>query len=58
MRPLYLDGREPLSVSLDGPAICVRGLKRADGRYPLGRISRVMVSGVVQWQTEALVACA
>lgn len=57
MRPLYLDGREPLSVSLDGPALCVRGLKRADGRYPLGRVSRVLVSGIVNWQTEALVAC-
>lgn len=57
MRPLYLDGRERLSVSLDGPALCVRGLKRADGRYPLGRVSRVMVSGVVHWQTEALLAC-
>ncbi|MCZ7627162.1 MAG: hypothetical protein FIA96_07385 [Betaproteobacteria bacterium] len=57
MRPLYLDGREPLSVSLDGPALCVRGLKRADGRYPLGRVSRVMVSGAVHWQTEALLAC-
>lgn len=57
MRPLYLDGHHALSVTLDGPALCIKGLKRADGRYPLGRVSRVMVSGMVQWQTEALLAC-
>ncbi len=57
MRPLYLDAQQPLSVVLDGPALCVRGLKRADGRYPLSRVSRVMVSGMVQWQTDALLAC-
>ncbi len=57
MRPLYLAGREPLDVALDGPALRVSSPGRADGRYPLRRLSRVIVSGEVEWQTRALTAC-
>jgi len=57
MKPLYLDGREPLRVCLEGPALRVSGEARADGRYPLRRLSRVIVSGAVEWRTPALLAC-
>jgi hypothetical protein len=57
MRPLYLDGSQALQVSLDGPALCVEGESRADGRYPLSRVTRVVVRGPVEWRTEALLAC-
>ncbi len=58
MRPLYLRGTEPLSVSLDGPALKVAGQGVADRRFPLERVSRVVVSNLVAWSTEALLACA
>lgn len=57
MRPLYLAGTDQLQVSLDGPALLVRGPGRADGRYPLSRLSRVVVQGDVEWTTPALLAC-
>lgn len=57
MKPLYLDGHGGLEVSLDGPALRVRRPARADGRYPLARISRVVVVGRVRWHPEALSAC-
>lgn len=57
MRPLYLAGTEQVQVSLDGPALLVRGPARADGRYPLSRLSRVIVQGAVEWTTPALLAC-
>ena len=58
MKPLYLRGSEPLSVSLDGPALKVAQDGAADRRFPLGRVSRVVVSNRVTWTTEALLACA
>jgi len=57
MKPLYLDGRAPLRVRLEGPALRVGGTPHADGRYPLRRLSRVIVSGSVEWRTSALLAC-
>lgn len=58
MRPLYLDGVTALNVSMDGPALRVSGPSSADRRYPLARISRVVVSGQVSWTTDALLTCA
>lgn len=58
MRPLYLHADRPLSVSLDGPALRVSRSGCACQRFPLRRISRVMVSGGVSWSTDALLACA
>ena len=58
MKPLYLDGKEPLPVALDGPALRVSTAAESDRRFPLCRISRVTVSGRVSWSTEALLACA
>jgi len=55
-RPLYLDGspRAPLRVRRDGPALCVKQPGRADRLYPFGRLSRVVVSGAVDWEMPAL----
>ena len=58
MKPLYLHAGEPLTVSLDGPALRVSRCGHADQRFPLRRISRVMVSGSASWSTHALLACA
>ena len=58
MRPLYLRGVEPLTVSLDGPALRVAQRAAADRRFPLARVSRVVVSSRVSWTTDALLACA
>ncbi|MDE0373743.1 MAG: CRISPR-associated endonuclease Cas1 [Rhodospirillales bacterium] len=58
MKPLYLKGVEPLKVSLDGPALKVSQPGAADRRFPLRRVSRVIVSNRVTWSTRALLACA
>lgn len=57
MKALYLDGRRETSVRLDGPALRVQTAGRADGRYPLGRISRIVTIGEVAWSPQALLAC-
>lgn len=58
MKPLYLNGRTGMRVSLDGPALQVAVPERAATLYPLQRISRVITSGPVTWSTEALLVCA
>lgn len=58
MKTLYLDGARQTEVMLDGPALRVRTLGRADGLYPLARVSRVVVFGYAEWRTNALLACA
>ena len=58
MKPLYLHADSPLAVSLDGPALRISRSGCADQRFPLRRISRVMVSGAASWSTGALLACA
>lgn len=56
--PLYLAGASrPLRVYLDGPSLTVAGMRKNAGRYPLARISRVVVSGRVEWSAAALGAC-
>jgi hypothetical protein len=57
LKPLYLDGVQPLAVVLDGPALKVMTTGRSPARYPLRRLSRVIVSGRVEWSTPALIAC-
>ena len=56
-KTLYLDGKEPLHVRLDGPALVVSCEGRCMGRFPLRRFTRVLVSGTVEWATSALLAC-
>lgn len=58
MKPLYLAGAETLHVALDGPALRVSKSNASDRRFPLGRVSRIVVSGRVSWSTDALLACA
>ena len=58
MKPLYLAGVETLHVALDGPALRVSKPNASDRRFPLRRVSRVVVSGRVSWSTDALLACA
>lgn len=57
LKPLYLDGAQAVVVTLDGPALRVAQAGRSAGRYPLCRLSRVIVSGTVDWATPALIAC-
>ncbi len=58
MKPLYVNGRPGTRIALDGPALKLSLPARADTLYPLGRLSRVVTSGAVDWSTEALLACA
>lgn len=58
MKPLYLNGRSGMRVTLDEPALRVSLPERAVTLYPLQRISRVIASGTVEWSTAALLACA
>ena len=58
MKPLYLNGRIGMFVALDEPALRVTLPGRAATLYPLQRISRVIASGPVAWETAALLACA
>ncbi|NLV30982.1 MAG: hypothetical protein GXY47_07465 [Acidobacteria bacterium] len=57
MKALYLDGSRGIEVRLDGPALRVRRPARADGQYPLQRVSRVVALGTIQWHGDALGAC-
>lgn len=57
MKPLYLYAAEPMIVILDGPALRVRRRHRAEGLFPLARVSRVVISGAVEIRTPALTAC-
>jgi hypothetical protein len=56
-RPLYVLAAGRTTVDLDGPAFLVRRQGRADARYPLARVSRVIASTQVEWSTGALAAC-
>jgi hypothetical protein len=58
MRPLYIDGNGNMHIALDGPALCVSAAGKSDQLFPLSRISRVVVSGAVDFYCEALLACA
>lgn len=57
MQTLYLEGRTPLAVLLEGPALRLRRGGEADRFAPLGRLARIVVSGNVHWRAEALGAC-
>ena len=57
-KPLYLQGKNSLSVALDGPALRIAQPERAMSFYPLARLARVLSKGGVHWSCEALLACA
>lgn len=56
-RPLYLCARVKAWVDVDGPALRVRSTGRAEARYPLYRVSRVIASNRVDWSAAALETC-
>lgn len=56
-RPLYLGVRLKGRVDTDGPALRVRAAGRAEARFPLSRVSRVIASPRVDWGAGALRAC-
>lgn len=58
MRPLYIEGSSGTCVALEGPALCVSAPGKADRLFPLSRISRVVVSGAVDFYCLALLTCA
>jgi hypothetical protein len=55
--PLYLDSKELLMVSYEPPALCIQHKNRSDQLFPLRKIARIQVSGPVEWQSAALIAC-
>lgn len=57
-KPLYLRGGPGMRVEADGPALRVRRPARAAQWFPLTRLARVVSSGAVQWDCEALLLCA
>ncbi len=57
MRPLYLNGGEPVQVLVDGPGLLVRLPERADRRFPFRLLSRVVVRGRVALPPSVLAAC-
>ena len=57
-KPLYLRGSPGMRVDADGPALRVRQPAKAALLFPLARVMRVVSSGAVQWDCEALLACA
>ncbi|MCP5197803.1 MAG: CRISPR-associated endonuclease Cas1 [Gammaproteobacteria bacterium] len=57
-KPLYLRGNPGMRVEADGPALRVRQPAKAALLFPLTRVVRVVSSGAVQWEGEALLACA
>ncbi len=58
MKTLYLEGGTTMRVERDGPALRVRAPSSAARLFPLRRLVRVVVSGAVDWSTDALLACA
>lgn len=56
-KPLYLDVAQANAVELEAVALRVKAHDKADSFYPLRRVSRVVVTGKVEWQTAALLAC-
>ncbi len=55
--PLYLYGRQPTSVDIDGPALKVDVVARASRRFPLARIARIICGHRVEWRAAALACC-
>ena len=58
MKPLYLQGKPGMRVVLDTPALSIVVPDKSRQLFPLSRISRVVVSGNVDWSMSALLACA
>ncbi|MDQ5911218.1 MAG: hypothetical protein QG599_3315 [Pseudomonadota bacterium] len=57
-KALHLKGKVGTRVELDGPALRVRQPERAVQLFPVARVARVVSSGAVVWDHQALLACA
>ncbi len=56
-RPLVLGPRLAARVAADGPALRVKAAGRAQARFPLDRVSRVVAGSRTDWEAGALRAC-
>jgi hypothetical protein len=56
-RPLFLGTRLRARVDADGPSLRLRAEGRAEARFPLERVSRILAGASVTWSAEALRAC-
>jgi CRISPR associated protein Cas1 len=56
-RPLFLGSQLSARVDTDGPALRVRAAQRAETRFPLDRVSRIVAGARVSWSADALRAC-
>jgi hypothetical protein len=56
-RPLFLRPAGGARVDTDGPALRVRTERRAEARFPLDRVSRIVAGTRVNFSAEALRAC-
>jgi hypothetical protein len=54
---LFLGPAVRARVDLDGPALRMRAVGKAETRFPLYRISRIVASAHVSWSSDALRAC-
>ncbi len=57
MRPLYVEGGRKVRVKLDGPSLVVEREGSAQRRFPLGRLSRVILCGHMQTDYAVFRAC-
>ncbi len=57
MRSLYLTACLGMQVVYDEPALVVCSPEKTNQLFPLVRISNVIVTGFVEWSTEAFLAC-
>jgi hypothetical protein len=57
MRPLYIAGGEGVRLRLDGPSLVVDRPGRARQRFPLARLSYIVLCGAVDAEYPALRAC-
>ncbi len=58
MRPLYVEGGHDVTLRLDGPSLVVESPGAALRRFPLNRLSHVVLIGAVRTDLAALRACA
>jgi hypothetical protein len=56
-RPLFLNPSLRGQMDLDGPALRLRAEHRAESRFPLDRVSRIIAGARVNWSAGALRAC-
>ncbi|WP_374088506.1 CRISPR-associated endonuclease Cas1 [Methylomicrobium lacus] len=58
MRPLYITGSQDTEVDYEEPALAVSAPGKSRLLFPLSRVSRIVVQGLVDWKMPALYACA